>query len=206
MATTTFILGIIWGFVMYHISLSIKEKNRNKKIIKEINSKFKEVLINIKNKKTVFVSRVNHTVMFDTRIQNLDVVNIVYLMDKQIVCIFKDNNCIYTSDSLDNNIKSDLLIEINKEFSVQINDVVNIMGMTISKEEFNKRMQDIQDVLKQNPNSLNIDLDLQKDTINEIVEENDKKFDVDTILDKISRHGINSITKEEKEFLDNLNK
>jgi hypothetical protein len=206
MATTTFILGIIWGFVMYHISLSIKEKNRNKKIIKEINSKFKEVLINIKNKKTVFVSRVNHTVMFDTRIQNLDVVNIVYLMDKQIVCIFKDNNCIYTSDSLDNNIKSDLLIEINKEFSVQINDVVNIMGMTISKEEFNKRMQDIQDVLKQNPNSINIDLDLQKDTINEIVEENDKKFDVDTILDKISRHGINSITKEEKEFLDNLNK
>ncbi len=206
MATTTFILGIIWGFVMYHISLSIKEKNRNKKIIKEINSKFKEVLINIKNKKTVFVSRVNHTVMFDTRIQNLDVVNIVYLMDKQIVCIFKDNNCIYTSDSLDNNIKSDLLIEINKEFSVQINDVVNIMGMTISKEEFNKRMQDIQDVLKQNPNSLNIDLDLQKDTINDIVEENDKKFDVDTILDKISRHGINSITKEEKEFLDNLNK
>jgi hypothetical protein len=206
MATTTFILGIIWGFVTYHIALQVKEKAKNKKIINEINSKFKEVLSNIKNKKTVFVSRVNHTVMFDTKIQNLDVVNIVYLMDKQIVCIFKDNNCIYTSDSLDNNIKSDLLIEINREFSNQINDVVNIMGMTISKEEFNKRMQDIQDILKSDPNSLNIDLDLNKNTINDIVEENNKKFDVDSILDKISKHGINSITKEEKDFLDNLNK
>ena len=32
------------------------------------------------------------------------------------------------------------------------------------------------------------------------------KFDVDTILDKISKDGIESISKEEKEFLDNLNK
>ena len=30
-------------------------------------------------------------------------------------------------------------------------------------------------------------------------------LEVDSILDKIGKYGINSITKEEKDFLDNLN-
>lgn len=33
-----------------------------------------------------------------------------------------------------------------------------------------------------------------------------KNLDVDTILEKISAQGINSLTKVEKEYLDNLNK
>ena len=68
------------------------------------------MLSNIKTNKTVFVSRVNQTVIFDTKISKYDTVNIVYLMDKQVVCIFKDNNCIYTTDSLkdkNNNLKSE---------------------------------------------------------------------------------------------------
>ena len=125
-------------------------------------------------------------------------------MDKQIVCIFKDNNCMYTTDSLDINLKSEILDEINNKFNKEINDVVDVMGMTISREEFQQKLEDIQKFAMKN---INLDsLVGGENEMDQIVQENEIKFDVDTILDKISKDGIESISKEEKEFLDNLNK
>ncbi len=152
----------------------------------------------------VFVSRVNQTVIVDTRLAKLDVVNIVYLMDKQIVCIFKDNNCIYTTENLDINLKSEILDEINNKFDKEINDVVDVMGMTISREEFQQKLEEIQKFTMKNINL--DDLVVSENEIDKIVDENEMKYDVDVILDKISKDGIDSISKEEKEFLDNLNK
>lgn len=197
-----FVLGIIWGFVLFYITYKFSEWKSAKKIAADISSHFKEVLSNLKMNQAVFVSRVNQTVIVDTRLAKLDVVNIVYLMDKQIVCIFKDNNCMYTTESLDGNLKSELLIEINNKFNKEINDVVDIMGMTISREEFQQKLEDIQKFSMKN---INLD-SLVENEVDQIVLDNEIKFDVDSILDKISKDGIESISKEEKEFLDNLNK
>ena len=199
-----FILGVIWGFVLFYLAYKFSVWKSDKKIASEISSKFKEVLSNLKGNKAVFVSRVNQTVIVDTRLTKLDVVNIVYLMDKQIVCIFKDNNCMYTTDSLDINLKSEILDEINNKFNKEINDVVDVMGMTISREEFQQKLEDIQKFAMKN---INLDsLVGGENEMDQIVQENEIKFDVDTILDKISKDGIESISIEEKEFLDNLNK
>jgi hypothetical protein len=126
-------------------------------------------------------------------------------MDKEIICIFKDNNCISTTENIDSGLKNEIVLEINKKFNDQINDVVQLMGLIISKEEFQTRLKEIQDIIKNNPESMNIDID-EESNINEILNSNNIKFDVDQILDKISKHGIKSITPEEKNFLDNLNK
>ena len=199
-----FILGVIWGFVLFYLAYKFSVWKSDKKIASEISSKFKEVLSNLKGNKAVFVSRVNQTVIVDTRLTKLDVVNIVYLMDKQIVCIFKDNNCMYTTDSLDINLKSEILDEINNKFNKEINDVVDVMGMTISREEFQQKLEDIQKFAMKN---INLDsLVGGENEMDQIVQENEIMFDVDTILDKISKDGIESISIEEKEFLDNLNK
>ena len=197
-----FVLGIIWGFVLFYITYKFSEWKSAKKIAADISSHFKEVLSNLKMNQAVFVSRVNQTVIVDTRLAKLDVVNIVYLMDKQIVCIFKDNNCMYTTESLDGNLKSELLIEINNKFNKEINDVVDIMGMTISREEFQQKLEEIQKFTMKN---INLD-NLVENEVDQIVLDNEIKFDVDSILDKIIKDGIESISKEEKEFLDNLNK
>lgn len=197
-----FILGAIWGFVLFYLAYKFSIWKSDKKISAEISSKFKEVLSNLKGNKAVFVSRINQTVIVDTKLAKLDVVNIVYLMDKQIVCIFKDNNCMYTTETLDINLKSEILSEINTKFNKEINDVIDVMGMTISKEEFQQKLEDIQKFTKNNSNSSNV----EKSEVDQIVQENEIKFDVDSILDKISKDGIESISKEEKEFLDNLNK
>ena len=199
-----FILGTIWGFVLFYLAYRYSNWKSDKKIASNISSHFKEVLSNLKMNQVVFVSRVNQTVIVDTRLSKLDVVNIVYLMDKQIVCIFKDNNCMYTTDSLDINLKSEILDEINNKFNKEINDVVDVMGMTISREEFQQKLEDIQKFAMKN---INLDsLVGGENEMDQIVQENEIMFDVDTILDKISKDGIESISIEEKEFLDNLNK
>ena len=197
-----FILGVIWGFVLFYLAYKFSEWKSSKKIASNISSHFKEVLSNLKMNQAVFVSRVNQTVIVDTRLTQLDVVNIVYLMDKQIVCIFKDNNCMYTTENLDINLKSEILDEINNKFNKEINDVVDVMGMTISREEFQQKLEEIQKFTMKN---INLD-DLVENEVDQIVLDNEIKFDVDSILDKISKDGIESISKEEKEFLDNLNK
>lgn len=202
-----FILGIIWGLLSYHFINKLLKWKESKKVIDNISSQFKEVLSNLKKDKVVFVSRINYTVIIDTRISKLDVINIVYLMDKEIICIFKDNNCISTTENIDASLKNELLLEINKKFNNQINDVVQLMGLIISKEEFQTRMKEIQDIIKNNPDSMNIDLNIDEDNnIDQILNNNNLKFDVDQILDKISKNGIKSITPEEKNFLDNFNK
>jgi hypothetical protein len=199
-----FILGAIWGFVLFYLAYRYSNWKSDKKIASNISSHFKEVLSNLKMNQAVFVSRVNQTVIVDTRLSKLDVVNIVYLMDKQIVCIFKDNNCMYTTDSLDINLKSEILDEINNKFNKEINDVVDVMGMTISREEFQQKLEDIQKFAMKN---INLDsLVGGENEIDQIVQDNETKYNVDAILDKISKDGIDSISIEEKEFLDNLNK
>lgn len=199
-----FILGAIWGFILFYLSYKFSIWKSDKKVAADISSKFKEVLSNLKMNQAVFVSRVNQTVIVDTKLSKLDLVNIVYLMDKQIVCIFKDNSCMYTTESLDVNLKSEILNEINQKFNKEINDVVEVMGMTISREEFQQKLDDIQKFAMKN---INLDsLVGDENEVDKIVKDNDIKFDVDSILDKISKGGIESISKEEKEFLDNLNK
>jgi hypothetical protein len=42
--------------------------------------------------------------------------------------------------------------------------------------------------------------------IDRIIEENEYKFDIDSILDRISEVGIENLSPEEKKFLDNFNK
>jgi uncharacterized protein YdcH (DUF465 family) len=199
-----FILGALWGFILFYLAYRYSTWRSDKKIANEIATQFKEVLSNLKRNQAVFVSRVNQTVIVDTRLTKLDVVNIVYLMDKQIVCIFKDNNCIHTTETLDINLKSEILTEINTKFNKEINDVIDVMGMTISREEFQEKIKEIQKFTMKNINL--DDLVGSENELDQIINDNEIKYDVDAILDKISKDGIDSISIEEKEFLDNLNK
>jgi hypothetical protein len=205
MGITSFILGIIWGFVIYHISLSIKSKVNNKKLINKISNKFSEVLSNLKTKKALFVSRVNNTVLIDMRIKELDIVNIVYIMDKNIVCIFKDNQCLYTTESVDESLQNEILSEINNKFNREINDVVDVMGTIISKEEFQNKIKELSILTSQS--NLNIEDLIKESTETEIInEENNLKLDIDEILDKINKNGLESLSKFELEFLNNYSK
>lgn len=204
MKTVTFILGIIWGIVIYHLSISIKNKVNNKKLLNDISDKFLEVLNNLKSKKALFISRINNTVVIDMRIKELDVVNLIYLIDKNIVCIFKDNQCLYTTDSINKGLQSDILNELNDKFNKEINDVIDVMGMVISKEEFQNKIKEISNLAK---NNINIEELLKDKNETETIEDdNESKHDIDEILDKINKHGLKSLNYSEIDFLNNYSK
>lgn len=50
-----------------------------------------------------------------------------------------------------------------------------------------------------------VDIEIVRDVVNNDYKE-DKNFDVDSILDKISQKGLDSLSDEEKDFLDNKSK
>ena len=79
-------------------------------------------------------------------------------------------------------------------------------GMTISKEEFQMKMDEMKKWNQNNPNALN-DLDIDsKSDIDEITTENENKFDTDEILDKINKYGMKSLSNEELNYLNNQSK
>jgi hypothetical protein len=80
------------------------------------------------------------------------------------------------------------------------------MGMTISKEEFELKVEEMKKWNLNNPNSLNdIEVDSKSD-VDEINNENENKFDTDEILDKINKFGMESLSNEELNYLNNQSK
>lgn len=200
MSIMTLTLMFILGFLSSKIAESIKTYFKSKKLIKDMSKQFEEILVNIKKGHAVFISRVNQTVMLDTKLKDYNIVNIVYLMDKSIVCIFKENKCIYTSETIDKNLNESIINKIHEQYGKQIDDVVEVLGVTISREELESKLKDFEKI---NPN---LDFNIPNKEVTEIekiVEENNERFDVDTILDKISKVGMEKISKEELDFLKN---
>jgi len=194
----------ILGFLYAKIVENIKKYFKNKRLLKDMIVQFEEILSNIKKDQAVFVSRVNHTVMLDTKLKDYNIVNIVYLMDKSIVCIFKENKCIYTSETIDKNLNESIINNIHEKYGKQIDDVVEVLGVTISREELESKLKDFENI---NPDvDFNNLTKKESSEIEKIVEENEYRFDVDSILDKIGRVGMEKITKEELEFLKSQSK
>jgi hypothetical protein len=77
------------------------------------------------------------------------------------------------------------------------------MGMIFSRVDFEKTFNVNFEEMK---NKMNLAQESSSSDIDKIIEENEFKFDVDSILDKISKFGIENLSPEEKNFLDNLNK
>lgn len=200
MNTMILIIIFILGFLYAKLVESVKEKLKNKRLLADGLNQFKEILENIKMGRAVFVSRVNQTIMIDTKLKKYDIVNIVYLMDKRIVCIFKENKCIYTSDIIDSELNDTIISNIHEQYGKEIDDVVEVLGVTISRDELETKIKDFED------NNKNISFDLnsfkkESTDIEKIIEENEERFEVDSILDKINKLGMEKITKEELEFL-----
>ena len=198
-----FAAGVLFAAMIRKIGEATKKSSLRRDRIKQ----FKEVLSNIRKGNSVFVSRLNQTVMLDTKVSDYGPVNIVYLMDKKVVCIFKDSKCLHTTEEMKDMTES-LENAIIGHYGSQINDVVQVLGVTISREELESQMKKFEEEIGKAINmpkelrDLNLNIK-EEDTsdIQKIIEENEVKFDVDSILDKISRVGMKRISKEELEFL-----
>lgn len=194
--------GICLGYILNNLVRKVLDIYQEKNYKKEINDIFQGILDNIYTHKTSFNSRINNTVSVMTELDNLGSINIVYLMDRKDIAVFKGDKCIYTSDSAEKTLIEDIIMGVEIFYKHEINDVVNVMGMIFSREEFEKKFGlKVEDLKKGNFGGLKEDIsDIEK-----IKKRNSVKFNIDEILDRISSVGIENLTPEERKFLDNYN-
>lgn len=194
-----FFLYLGWTLKSTHFKISSMKKE--KALIDDIKNQFLQLLNNIKSKKSKFKSRVNQTVYISSTLTDYGNIELVYLMNKEDVAIFKDNKCIYTSVGLDSEVKKNLISTINSVYNNDINNVVEVMGFVFSINEFERTFNvSVKDLQKQQKNIV----DMQKSDVDKIVENNSKKLTLDDILDKISKVGFDNLTDDEKNFLNNI--
>jgi hypothetical protein len=190
--------SIFLGFQLKSIIDNISNIRKEKKRVKLKNDVFKEILLNLKN--STFKSRLNNTVYISTNLKSEGDIDLIYLIDKINVHIFKDDNCIYTSDDVDREIIDSIIEFILNKFEKEINDVVNVFGITFNRIEFENhfgiKMEDLKRGIK--TDDLNL---IDQSDIDQIYHENEMKFDIDEILDRINVVGIKNLTQAELKFL-----
>lgn len=192
-----FALGYLFNNLLRKILDVYNEKNYKK----EINDIFQGILDNIYTHKTSFNSRINNTVSVMTELENLGSINIVYLMDRKDIALFKGDKCIYTSDSAEKELVEEIIMGVEIFYKHEINDVVNVMGMVFSRDEFEKKFGVKVDDIKKGKFGPKEELS----DVDKIKKRNEFKFNIDEILDRISSVGIENLTPEERNFLDNYN-
>lgn len=209
MISASITLFLIIGFLSIGFSLGLYTQRKlterafrleSEKFSLSKKNQFLEVLSNIKFGSSQFKSRVNDTVYVSTTLSDYGDIDVIYLIDKNDIAIFQGTKCLNTSDGIDVNIIAEIISTIYTIYDKKINDIVDILGFKFYREEFERSFNVKVDDLK----NINLFGGLSNENeIDKIKSENHKKFNLDDILDKISKSGIDSLTFEERVFLDN---
>ena len=192
-------ISLIIGWCLRGIFIKILERIKNEQLKSQSNDTFNEILNNILNGRSSFRTRINNTVYINMTLKDYGDVNIVYLLDKNDIGVLKNTNVVITTTIVDKEIIRKIINAIKEKFNNEINDVIEMLGFVFSKNDFEKTFGIKAEDLKKGKIK-------EKSEIEKIVTENDKKFNIDDILDKINKVGIENLTPEENKFLNNFNK
>jgi hypothetical protein len=189
-----FISGILCTLLVEYITKNINRKKEKK----DIDNQFSQLLTNIKIDKVKFKNRVNNTVYLETKLNDYGDVNIIYFMDSGDIAIFKGSKCIFHPDTVDISMKNNITELIVRKYNKDINDVVEVLGFVFYRREFEKSFNIDLESDKNKPSESNFK---EESDIDKILKKNNNKFDIDEILDKINKFGIEKLTDDEKNFL-----
>lgn len=184
-----------------------KEKNKkNKESIKLFN----DILFNLINGKTSFYTRYSSLVYINTTLNVIGEIQIIYNLNESIIYAYKGNDLLSTlTKDIDSVLLIDIITFININYNLEMSDIVVISGIAYSKKElmstFNKitsefdikKMLDsiIYDVMSSNSENKGNDINTNNG--------DDANYNIDELLDKINTYGINSLTSDERKYLDN---
>jgi hypothetical protein len=189
-----FLGGFLTKKIMHRLISIDNQRELNQK-----RNQFVEVLTKIKNGESRFKTRLNDTVYIQLNLTGNGPVDIIYLIDKDDIAIFQGTTCLYTSDSVEREIIEQIIKSICLIYNKKINDIIEILGFVFYREEFEKSIgYKIEDLMKNPMFKINTEIKEEEDPLQQ-----EKNFDIDEILDKISEFGLQFLTSEEKQFLDN---
>lgn len=200
-----FLIAIgFWIGVFYSKwSSKISEKIAHNKLVLDRNKQFKQILEKVNTKRSRFKNRINNTVFIGVKLEDFGKVDIVLFLDKNDISIFKNEKCIMTSDLVEKELLNQVVESIYKVHFHRIEDVVQVLGLTFSRQDFEKSFGISIEELKQRTEGLMKSMNGDESDIDKIIKKNSKKLDINDILDRINEVGIDNLTVEEKEFLKN---
>jgi hypothetical protein len=201
-------VGIVLGGLLKDWSNKLSNKIAQSKLILDKNRQFKQILEKVNTKRSRFKTRVNNTVYIGVKLEDYGRVDVVYFLDKREnqLNIFKGEKLILTSDLVEEDLLNEIMTSINKVHYHKIVDVVEILGLVFYRGDFEKSFGVSFEELKERSSNMMKSMSEDQSDIQKIINKNNNKLDIDDILDKISREGIENLTEEEKEFLNNYNK
>jgi hypothetical protein len=184
--TVNLLLELISSFGLGFLScikiLDYQARKKNEQQKKEI----EDIFISVKNniKKVKFKQRVQNYVHLKSGNYT-----VVYILDKKELAIFEKDICIAISSQItESKVPKEIMEIIENKFHKDIHlNILQLGNYIISQNVLGLEMKFI-------------------DETGEIIDDKTISFDLDTILDKINKSGINSLTKEEQEYLNNLSK
>lgn len=182
-----FIFGIAVNYFFNYFNLLFKKSRE----LSEKVEYFKYIIKTFENGVTKFKYRIDNNVFISSSIPFIGKVDILYQIDKWEIFIIKDNKVISSSIGLKRKMIEDLILLINKNYYFELNDNINVGGYKISKSYI--------DSVLNNANMSNTIEQVNKTPENESIQAID--LDIDDILDKISKMGLNSLTPGELMFL-----
>lgn len=203
---TLCIVSFLLGIYFSKWSQKISKKRENLQKISDTNKQYKQVLEKVKTKKSRFKTRINNTVFIGVKLEDYGRVDLLYFLDKNDLSIFKGEKCIMTSADVSTDLMKDLIENINRVHHHKIDDVVEVLGFIFYREDFERNFNVNLKEIKEKADHIMKTLEENQSDIDKIIKHNNDKLDIDEVLDKINKVGIENLTKEELEFLNNYNK
>jgi len=201
-----FMAGILTSVILTKLSSLLRQSF----LILDHKKIFTDVLEQIITNRSSFINRVNQHVTLDMRLKKLGKVTIFYDMDTRVIAISKEHNVILMSDFISGvfpDIIENICDIIETRWNKEIDDVVDVNGTLVNREFLENSVQS-------NLNNAGIQgfsILISPDTLNG--EESSTELDkedientINLILDKIGQTGIDSLTPEEKDFLEKYGK
>jgi predicted DNA binding protein len=198
-----FVLGTIFGILITVLGYILSGKIKLYNLKSEYKSVFTEVHQSIGTKSMRFLNRVNQIVTFKVRTRSFGSFDMVIYLDKNQISLFRNQRLIYKSE-VENNIvlvKSELINSIIGDIDVeypQMHDLVAVSGAMIDKKTFDDMLKNAKMEFK---SQSSID-----DLMGTTSKKQDEDLDLDSILDKINKVGLNGLTEKELKYLKDQSK
>jgi len=191
MISMSFVLGVCFGmclgFALFIGLTKLVTKINLKKLQDDYNTFFTEIKELVGSNSFKFINRYNDHLTFRVTTKSLGKVTLIMVMSRRDISIFQKNECIYTSQHADSNLIKSIVDNIESTYDSQIKDCFQIMGNVIDKTSIRR---------------MNPDADFPE----AFPKPEMPIFNIDDILDRINEVGIQNLTPEEKEFLQNYQK
>lgn len=200
------IVSFLLGGLFNNWSIKILKRREKQIKISDTNKQYKQVLDKIQTKRSRFKTRINNTVFIGVKLEDYGRVDLLYFLDKNDVAIYKGEKCILASNDVSEELLNELISNINRVHQHKIEDVVEVLGFVFYREDFERNFHINMKEIKEKADQIIKTLQDNQSDIEKIIKKNNDSFDIDEILDKINKVGIENLSKEELEFLNNFNK